>query len=231
MSDFMNSPEGQAYKQQIVRAFHQWYYYTRMDGLPLYYNTYWMGCRAGKCPLDLWIYQEIFFEIRPQIIVEMGVAYGGSLVFYASMCSLLGVGEVVGVDIKLFDEAKRAASLSPLITLIEGSSVSPSIVEKIGKIIDGRKAVIILDSDHKKEHVLREMQIYNKFVPVGSYMIVEDSNLNGNPVWETYGPGPKEAIEEFMATNDEFEMDTSREKFMLTFNPNGYLRRVKKSGE
>jgi cephalosporin hydroxylase len=215
-------------RKKASEAFHYFYYTPQIEGWQTWYETYWMGFKVHKCPFDLWAYQEIIFELKPDVIVETGVASGGGIAFYASLCAMMGKGEVIGIDIDITDEAIRAAVQFPSIALIKGSSIDPDVIAKVRELVNGRNALVILDSDHKMEHVLREMQIYKEFVPLGGYMIIEDSNVNGHPVYPEYGPGPYEAIEQFFKINKEFEIDKSREKFLMTFNPNGYLRRIKK---
>jgi cephalosporin hydroxylase len=111
---------------------------------------------------------------------------------------------------------------------VTGSSGDPELV---GGVFRGRppgeRRLVILDSDHSRAHVLRELELFAPRVPPGGYVVVEDSNANGNPVLPDFGPGPREAIEEFLAAHPEFEADRSREKFLMTFNPGGYLRRIR----
>ena len=108
-----------------------------------------------------------------------------------------------------------------------GSSTDPKIVAEIEKRVKGRKVLVILDSDHSKAHVLKEIQAYSPLVQKGGYLIVQDSNINGHPVRPNFGPGPMEAIEEFLAQTDEFEPDKTRERLAPTMHPNGYLKRIK----
>jgi cephalosporin hydroxylase len=214
-------------RKQAVDVFHTFYYAPVIEGYVIWGKTFWMGYMVHKYPTDLWIYQEMLFELKPDVIVETGVMNGGGLAFYASMCRMLGKGEVIGIDIELTESAKQAAEQFPEITLIEGSSTDPGVIDMVRKIVNGRNALVILDSDHSMEHVLREMQLYKEFIQMGGYMVIEDSNINGHPVLLNFGPGPYEAIEQFFKINKEFEIDKTREKFLLTSNPNGYLRRVR----
>jgi len=204
---------------EVVRAFHQ------LDsGSPetTWANTRWLGVRAQKCPLDLWSYQEILHEVRPDLIIETGTAEGGSGLFLASMCDLLGRGSVVTIDVLPNPSRPRHRRLTYLL----GSSTDPAIVEQASRRAgrDGR-VLVILDSDHSKEHVQAEMRAYADLVSVGSYLIVEDTNVNGHPVLPDFGPGPREAVEEFLEERPDFAVDADREKFLMTFNPMGYLRR------
>ena len=183
-------------------------------------NTKWFGVKIQKLPLDMWIYQEMIYELRPEVIVETGTADGGSALFFAQMFDLLGKGEVITIDIK---ECKMT---HPRVTKLIGSSVSEDIFKKVKNLVGNKKTLVILDSDHSKNHVSKEMEMYSELVSVGSYMVVEDTNVNGHPVAESHGPGPMEAVEEFLKKRKEFVVDHSREKFMLTFFPNGFLKRV-----
>lgn len=204
--------------RSIADQFHRQYYESG-----IWRNTFWLGVAARKCPLDLWIYQEILFETRPEVIIESGTESGGSALFLASVCDLIGEGRVVTIDIQ--DNLMRPKH--PRITYVRGSSVAPETVELVKQSIEQKtRVMVILDSDHRKDHVLKELRIYADLVTPGSYLIVEDTNVNNHPVAEDFGSGPMEAVEEFLSTRDDFIIDREREKFFLTFNPKGYLRRV-----
>lgn len=184
-------------------------------------NVTWMGVPCCKLPLDLWIYQEILFEKKPSLVVECGTNKGGTALFLASMLDLIGSGEVVSIDV----HADRSRPQHSRIRYIQGSSTNEAIANEI---VHGKSDVmVILDSDHKKEHVLNELRLWSGLVSVGQYLIVEDGFINGNPCWPEHGPGPLEAIQEFLPTDDRFEVDSTREKFGATFNPSGYLKKVK----
>jgi cephalosporin hydroxylase len=176
-------------------------------------GTTWMGRTAKKCPTDAWIYQELICEIKPDIIIETGSGVGGSSEFLADMCTLSGSGRVITVDI---NEIKVRHSK---VTQILGSSIEPSTVKKVEEEIGegDNKILVILDSDHSYDHVLAEIEAYKKWVNIGSCLIVEDS----------YFEPTKRAVEFFMQDNSEFAVDTRCEKFLFTFNPGGFLRRVK----
>lgn len=205
---------------EIVNEFHELYYNVSEQ---TWTNTRWLGVPALKCPLDLWVYQEILYEIRPDVIVETGTHKGGTALFFASMCDLLGAGRIVTIDIDRAPEMPE----HPRITYLEGSSVSDEIVARVREFLsDGDRVVVILDSDHSKDHVLAEMRVYAEMVTLGSYLIVEDTNVNGHPILPRHGPGPMEAVEEFVRSRSDFIIDRDREKFFMTFNPKGYLRRV-----
>ena len=183
----------------------------------------WLGAQALKNPLDLWVYQEILHETRPELIVETGTYRGGSALYLASMCDLLGAGEIVSVDIEpLRDDYPE----HPRITYLGGrSSTDPEVVAEIRAHAEGRRTLVVLDSDHSQAHVERELVAYAPVVPVGCYLIVEDSNIG--QIRKDLMPGPLQAVEAFLASTDEFVVDREREKFLITFNPSGYLRRVR----
>lgn len=210
-------------EKSIVDQFCKLYFDSYVAGKTSF-NTFWLGIPTRKCPTDFWIYQEIIFELKPDIIIECGTAHGGSALFLASMCDLVNNGKVITIDIvdtKGRPEHKR-------IKYLHGSSTSEEIAEQVRKLITPKdKVMVILDSDHKKAHVLNELKIYGELVTKGSYLIVEDTVLNGHPVFPEFGPGPMEAVEEFLKENKAFVADRDKEKFYLTFNPKGYLRKVK----
>jgi cephalosporin hydroxylase len=186
-------------------------------------NAAWLGAQALKNPLDLWVYQEILFETRPELIVETGTYRGGSALYLASLCDLLDHGQVISIDIEpLREDYPR----HPRITYLAGrSSTDPQVLAEVRSRADGRPLLVVLDSDHSQGHVEAELEAYAPLVPVGCYVIVEDSNIG--QIRKDLMPGPLQAVETFLAGNDEFEIDREREKFLITFNPSGYLRRVR----
>lgn len=186
-------------------------------------DTTWFGTQALKNPLDLWVYQEILFECRPDAIIETGTFKGGSALFLAHMLDLLGRGVVVTIDL----EEIPGRPGHPRIRYLQGSSAAPETVAAVRSLIaPGDRAMVILDSDHSFEHVSRELDLYAEFVSPGGYLIVEDTVVNGHPILPEFGPGPFEAVAAFLRRDDRFQRDATREKFMLTFNPCGFLRRV-----
>ena len=186
-------------------------------------NTHWLGVPLLKNPLDMWVYQELIFETRPDVIVETGTWQGGSARYFASMFDLLeSDGRILTIDIEKFPTPEN-----PRATYLIGSSTSPEIVSQVrAAIAPGEKVMVVLDSDHSREHVLKEMKIYGEMVSVGQYMVVEDTHLNGNPVQLGAGD-PMAAVLEFLAEDDRFEPDFAREKYGFTLNPRGWLRRVR----
>ncbi len=210
-------------KEDIIKRFHLLYHNEFCLGR-LHNNTFWMGEPVQKCPLDLWVYQEILYELKPDVIIESGTAGGVTTKFLAAICQMIDKGRIITIDIK----DQKNMPIHNRITYLSGSSTSENINRSVKDLMgEAKEVLVILDSDHKKEHVLEELRIYSRFVKIGGYIIVEDSNLNGHPVGPNYGPGPWEAIEEFLAENRTFIIDKSREKYFMTFNPNGYLKRIK----
>jgi cephalosporin hydroxylase len=206
---------------EVVRDFHQLYYGSEKR---TWASTRWLGHLSPKCPLDLWVYQEIVFERRPDLIVECGTYFGATAYFLACMCDLVDNGRVITIDIRERQPHRRPRH--PRIEYRTGSSTAPEVVAAVKEAIQpGERVMVILDSDHRKEHVLAELHAYSPLITPGDYLVVEDTNVNGHPVKADHGPGPMEAVEEFIAGNEEFSIDDSREKFFMTFNPRGYLRR------
>jgi cephalosporin hydroxylase len=204
---------------ETVDRFHE-LYYDSPDRT--WRNTWWMGVPTYKCPLDLWIYQEILWELKPDLVIECGTAEGGSALYIAHILDLIGKGDVITVDL---NPAAHPPS-HPRIHYLHGSSTDPAIVRHLEDAARGKGAVIvILDSNHTREHVAEELRLYQRLVTPDSYLIVEDTNINGHPVVRDHGPGPGEAVQEFLSGYDAFSADVSREKFFLSFNPGGYLRR------
>ena len=210
-------------ERSVVREFHRLYFDARAFNMT-WRNTYFMGHRVLKCPLDLWLYQEILHSVRPAVIVETGTAFGGSALYLASICEQLAAGRVVTVDVV----ARPGVPTHPRITHVEGSSVDQDVVARVrSEVADATPVMVLLDSDHRRDHVLAELEAYAPFVTRGSYLVVEDTNLNGHPVEPDHGPGPMEAAETFLARHPEFAHDTAMDKFLLTFNPRGYLKRLR----
>jgi cephalosporin hydroxylase len=190
----------------------------------LWGNNTWGGVKALKGPWDLWIAQEILWETRPDLVVETGVHAGGSTLFYAHMFDLIGGGEVLGVDVDLAAVDQRVPE-HPRVRLIEGSSVDPGVVESIHDAARGKRVMLNLDSDHAAAHVLQELRLLAGIVTPGCYLVVEDTSI-GRPLGKHLLPGPAEALAEWLAEDQPFQVDPSREKFLLTASPGGYLRRT-----
>lgn len=210
-------------KKDIVNEFHKLYYASARKGLT-WGNNNFLGIPIQKCPFDQMVYQEIIYNLKPDLIIETGTAYGGNALFMASICDLINKGEVVTIDIvntgKLPDHKR--------ISYLLGSSIDDSIIKKLKEYTKKKKTIlVILDSNHTRDHVFKELELYSNFVSLNSYIIVEDSNINNNPVYPDHGPGPMEAIQDWIGKNSDFVIDKTMEKHLFSFNPNGYLQRVK----
>jgi cephalosporin hydroxylase len=203
----------------LINGFHN-LFYNRQP----WYDSQWLGVQIWKYPTDLLEYQEIIHQLRPDVILDIGTYKGGSALYFASLLDLIGSasGRVISVDIKHPPVLPKHAR----ITYLLGSSTSAPILEKIrNSIRPGDKVMAFLDSDHTMAHVLNELHSYGPIVTPGSYLVVEDSNINGHPVYPDFGPGPMEAIHEYLKENPPFKIDKSREKYLLTVAPDGFLLR------
>jgi cephalosporin hydroxylase len=187
-------------------------------------STSWLGVPCKKYPTDLWIYQEIIFENKPDLIIETGTLCGGSAFYLGCLLDLVGHGHVISIDL----EFREGRPLHNRVIYITGSSTEASTIEQLEPLLrNSASRMVILDSDHRKAHVEEELRIYSRYVTRGQYLIVEDSSINGHPVYGKFGPGPFEAIATFLKRTDDFVVDKTRERFFLSTNHNGNLRRVK----
>jgi len=211
-------------QQRFARYVDRHFLRRYFDDSGTWRETYWLSVPVYKCPLDLWIFQEIICETAPDLIIEAGTFKGGSALFMASTCDLLNKGEVVTIDVTTQPNRPQ----HPRITYLQGSSTAPDIVEELKRRAERAESVmVVLDSDHTEKHVYEELCQLSPLVTTGCYLVVEDTIVNGNPILPDYGPGPGEALCRFLSESPmRFVVDRSREKFHLTFNPGGYLRRV-----
>ena len=218
------------------------------------YNFSWLGRPAIQFPNDTWAMQELIWKIRPDLIIETGIAHGGSLIFSASMLALLDICEaidsgtvfnpkkskrkVLGLDIEIRQHNREAIEAHPMssrIQMIEGSSIDPSVIEQVKKIsIDYKRVMVCLDSNHTHNHVLAELKAYAPLVSLESYCIVFDTIIEDMPennfldrAWGS-GNNPKTAASEYLKTHPEFEVDKHiQNKLLITVAPDGYLKRIK----
>ena len=202
------------------------------------YNFTWMGRPIIQYPQDMVAMQEIIWDIKPDLIIETGIAHGGSIIYYASILELIGKGEVLGIDIDIRSHNRAEIEAHPMskrITMLEGSAISQEIIEKIKPFAEGKKTVMVcLDSNHTHDHVLAELQLYSPFVTVGSYLvafdtIVEDlpADLYNDRPWSV-GDNPKTAVWEFLKSNDDFVINNEIDnKLLVSVAPSGYLKKVK----
>lgn len=201
------------------------------------YNFSWMGRPIIQYPQDMIAMQELIWEIQPDLIIETGVAHGGSLIFYASLMELIGKGEIVGIDIDIRAHNREAIESHPMfkrITLLEGSSLSEEIVSQVKNIAKDKKTILVsLDSNHTHEHVLEELRLYAPYTSIGSYCVVFDTIVEDMPKamydrpWDV-GDNPKTAVWAFMKENDSFEINKEIDnKLLISVAPDGYLKRIK----
>ena len=201
------------------------------------YNYTWMGRPIIKFPNDMVIQQELMWNCKPDLVIETGIAHGGSIIFTASMMEMMGIdGEVVGIDIDIRPHNRREIESHPMykrITMYEGDSVSEPILTQVRSHLQGKSSVmVILDSLHSHDHVLKELVAYSSMTSVGNYCILPDTFIEFFPKgyysktrpWDV-GDNPYTAMKAFMATDDKFEIDYSlTHKAMITECFDGYLK-------
>jgi cephalosporin hydroxylase len=205
----------------ITDAFHRLYYSVSRR---TWKDTWYRGILTYKCPTDMWVYQELIDQLRPSLVIETGTFRGGSALFLADRLETIGHGEIITIDI----DAQPNRPEHTRLTYLTGSSVGPDVLAHVqARIPDDGHVLVILDADHHHAHVAAELRAYAPLVTIGSYLIVEDTNINGHPTEPDYGPGPWEATREFLAGDDRFEVDERCERYFLTQNPGGYLRKVR----
>lgn len=182
----------------------------------------WLGTSCQKMPFDLFVFQEIIWETRPDLIIECGTSTGGTTLFLASICQMVNHGCIATIDKRVYQRAYH-----PLIAWWVGDTLSEEILGPAKQMAQlCKKVMVILDDDHEKNHVVAELDAYGPLVTEGCYLVVEDTNVNGHPVFPRHGPGPWEALEEWLPLHPEFVQDRTREHFGVTYNPGGYLRRI-----
>jgi cephalosporin hydroxylase len=207
------------------------------------YGFSWLGRPIIQLPEDLVRIQEIVWTVRPTVIIETGIAHGGSLIFYAGLLKLLGGGRVIGIDVALKAENRAAIAAHPLggaVTLVDGSSIDPAVVARVGaQVAPGDVVLVILDSDHSYRHVNAELAAYAGFVTVGSYLVATDGIISafhdlpgGEPAWQT--DNATRAAADFAAGHPEFALvdpprpfDEGRVRRYPTYWPGAWLRRVR----
>lgn len=218
--------------QEAAKAFN-----TASNSSQYSYNFSWMGRPIIQYPQDMIAMQEIIWSIKPDLIIETGIAHGGSLIFYASLLELIGNGQVLGIDIDIRKHNRVAIEQHPMykrIEMIEGSAISEETIEKVKAFAANyKKVLVVLDSNHTHDHVLDELNLYSPLVSKGSYIVVFDTIVEDLP--EGYfsqkrpwgiGNNPKTAVYEFLKSNPDFEIDTAiNNKLLISVAPDGYLKR------
>jgi cephalosporin hydroxylase len=199
------------------------------------YNFSWMGRPIIQFPQDIMAMQEIIWQVKPDLIVETGIAHGGSLIFYASMLELIGEGQVLGIDVDIRQHNRVEIEQHPMfkrITMIEGSSIDEEIAKQVYDLAKGKSRILlVLDSNHTHDHVLKELELYSPLVTKDSYLVVFDTVVEDMPEdffpdrpWGK-GNNPKTAVWEFLKTNKRFKVDKDIEaKLLITVAPDGYLK-------
>jgi cephalosporin hydroxylase len=206
-------------RREVVADFGRVYYSSRA-----YSKVTWRGVQLLKYPTDLWVYGELLWKVRPELVIETGTYVGGATLFFADMLDLIGDGRVVTIDNadwagpEGYPEHHR-------ITYMQGSSIDGVIVDRVRAIATGRTCLAILDSDHRAEHVIAELDAYGPLVSLGSYMIVEDTNVHD--VRSDYPAGPDDAVAKWLPDHPEFVVDRDCERLLLSAAPGGFLRRIR----
>lgn len=203
------------------------------------YNYSWLGRPIIKYPSDIVAIQEIIWNVKPDLIIETGIAHGGSLMLSASILELIGKGQVIGIDIDIREHNRIQIEKHPLykrITMIEGSSVDNDVFDKVKHLAEGKKKIMVfLDSLHTHEHVLKELNLYSQLVTLGSYLVLPDTFIEyfpkgyfaKNRPWDV-GNNPMTALKEFMKENDKFVIDNElNDKLLITEACDSYLKRIK----
>jgi cephalosporin hydroxylase len=208
-------------QNELMKLFHD---------LDVWRQTWFQNVQIEKNPLDLWMMQQIIYEVQPEFIVETGTWKGGSALYWAHTLNGMGLenSRVLTVDIQNIAHTAAAHPLwKKYVTFFKGSSTDPKIVAEIAQRTGGHKTLVTLDSDHSLGHVLNELKAYAPMVTSRSYLVVEDTHIDGVPTQPGFGPGPLSAVLQFLKEggNKDFEQDFSREAMVMTFNPGGWLRR------
>lgn len=213
--------------ESTIRDFHRLFLDRGLHanhGKGLHAQTTYQGVEAHKCPLDLWIFQEILWDVKPALVIELGTYLGGTALFLAHQLELhREAGRVLSIDNQEFTRPAH-----PRIEYLLGNTQDASIVDRVNRAARQAQGpvLVIHDADHRYDGCLKDLETYAPLVTPGSYLIVEDTNINGHPALVDWGPGPCEAVETFLSRHAEFSQDATREKFLLTYNPGGYLKRV-----
>jgi len=209
-------------QHELMKLFHD---------LPVWESLSFHNVRIIKNPLDLWMLQQIAYEVRPDFVIETGTWYGGSALYWAHTLNGMGLENARVLTVDLQDLTKLGASSHPLwkkyVEFSLGSSTDPHIVSTFAQRAKGWRVIVNLDSDHSMRHVLEELRMYAPLVSPGSYMAVEDTHLDGVPTHPEQGPGPMAAVQQFLLEDagKDFEQDFTREAMVMTSYPGGWLRR------
>lgn len=217
-------PMRKEYRQRFDMTLREWLLYHQNN--ITFNQCTWMGVSTLKNPLDAWIYQEILYRVQPDIVIEIGSYNGGSTLYLAHLLDIIGKGQIISIDI----DRTHYAVKHERITAITGDSSAPETIAQVAGFCDGQKVLVIHDGNHHREYVRRELDLYAPFVSVDSYFIVEDGIMDlyrpGDGIGD-FKDGPLPAIEEFLRKNTDFVVDTTCERYIITYNPKGFLLRVR----
>jgi cephalosporin hydroxylase len=208
-------------QDELMKLFHE---------VPVWQHMFFLNVQIEKNPLDLWMMQQIIYETRPDFIIETGTWRGGSALYWAHTLNGAGLDQSRVLTVDLQDLTRQAAA-HPLwtkyVTFFKGSSTDQDIVSRITALTKGKKVLVTLDSDHAMGHVLNELRAYSPLVTSGSYLVVEDTHMDGVPTAPEFGPGPLAAVRKFLEEGgaQQFTQDLTREAYIMTFNPGGWLLR------
>ena len=184
------------------------------DSKVVHQRTRWLGRKAQKCPTDAWVYQQLIYKLKPDFIIETGTAHGGGALFLASICDMVEHGQVITIE---NDPARPSLPLThKRIIQLRGSSTDDEVFRQVKESIKGGTAIVILDSNHSRKHVTDELKLYSTLVKKDFYLIIEDTGM----------PQTHYAVETFLSLNPNFVVDQSCERFLLTFNPGGFLKHI-----
>jgi cephalosporin hydroxylase len=212
------------FRRGVTQAFHTLWYWSPDTWRR---NTF-LGHAINQLPMDLWLYQEVIFRERPACILQTGTDGGGLILYFAHLLDLIGAPAsalVIGVDIALSLEVRSLSH--PRIRLVEGNSVAPESLERVVRFCNGLSPLVVLSSDSRRDHVLRELELYSPLVPPGGHLVVENTNLNGHPVAIGHGPGPFEAVNAFLKVHIDFVRDDDLwERNFFSFHQHGWLVRA-----
>lgn len=202
-----------------IDAFHRAFYASRQT----HGMTFFEGVPILKNPMDMWVYQDLIWDLKPTLIIETGTAYGGSALWFARQLDKLGAGNVVSIDLEPHERLPVHSRISYVKHL---SSVDPRVIETVETVASGHpRTMVVLDSDHSARHVTDELDAYSRVVSVNQFLVVEDTNINGRPVeidWKG-GPGPGPAVDAWLPDHPEFVVDPLASRYFMTFHT--WLRR------
>ena len=217
-------PMRKDYRERLNIKLNEWLLYHQKN--IVFSKCYWMGARALKNPFDAWIYQEIIYDVKPDIIIEIGSAEGGSTLYFANLLDILRNGIVISIDIDRTNYKVK----HDRITVITGNSSSKEVVSKVAELCYNKSVLLIHDGDHHKEQVLDDLRNYSNFVSLNSYIIVDDGIVDlfkpGDGLGQWWD-GPLKAVEQFLTEKPNFVVDKDRERYILTYNPKGFLKRIR----